>query len=201
MSDDVSGRNNRFSHAVAELPSWKKRLLSLTLVAALLGGGARLATMAAAKPRVEASPTTTPVVVNEAMPSGSSGFVNARATASSEAAIDAPVQTDAPEPSRTEFYSGWVFRIGLSIFIGIVIGTVFRMFIKTMAVLTAVVVTAIVVLSYFKVINIDFTTMKDNYESFAGWAQGQVGRLKDVVMASLPSTTSAAVGFFLGFKR
>jgi len=75
------------------------------------------------------------------------------------------------------------------------------MFIKSMAVLAAIVAVTITGLSYFKVLNIDFTKMKTHYDSATSWAKDQTVRLKDVVMGALPSTTMAAVGFFLGFKK
>jgi uncharacterized membrane protein (Fun14 family) len=202
MSDDISGRHNhRFSGAVAELPTWKKRLLAIALVAALLGGGGHLATLLSAEPRPAATTPAGEVVVNDVPPGGASGFVGQHGPSSADAAGTPPVQTDAPARSWTEALSGWVFRVGLSIFAGVVIGTIFRMFIKTMAALAALVVGAIVVLSYFKVLPIDFATMRTNYDSFAGWAQGQIGGLKDAVMNTLPSAMSATVGFFLGFKK
>jgi uncharacterized membrane protein (Fun14 family) len=70
-----------------------------------------------------------------------------------------------------------------------------------MAVVAALALAAFAALSYFKVLHIDVTTMKQNYDSAFGWAQGQAGKIKDVVMAALPSATSAVVGFFFGFKK
>ncbi|HEV7299432.1 MAG TPA: FUN14 domain-containing protein [Tepidisphaeraceae bacterium] len=202
MTDEGSVQRHKLSHAVAELPSWKKRLLALAMMAALIGGGAQLATMFTATQRsVTETPPPARVEASERMPDGASGFLNGQPSSGSRTEVVHTVDIDEVELSHTERIAGWMFRVGLAVFVGVIVGTVFRMFIKTMAALAAIIVTAIVVLSYFKVINVDFTTMKDNYDSVAGWAQSQAVKLKDLVLAALPSTTSAAIGFFLGFKR
>ena len=202
MTDEGSVQRHKLSHAVAELPSWKKRLLALTMMAALIGGGAQLAMMVTAKQRpvAETSPPAR-VEASERMPDGASGFLNGQPSGGSAQSEPAAAPVADVELSRTERIAGWMFRVGLAVFVGVVVGTIFRMFIKTMAALAAIIVTAIVVLSYFQVINVDFSTMKANYESAAAWAKGEAVKLKDLVLAALPSTTSAAIGFFLGFKR
>jgi uncharacterized membrane protein (Fun14 family) len=209
MTDNAGSR--RVAMAVAEMPSWKKRLLMLTLTAGLVGGGAKVATMFTERASDRAATTqgvsvsaTPPATSAGSQPGNSSGFVGSQSTGANAGKTDRtqPVATTTePELSMTAKVSSWVARIGLSVFAGLVIGTIFRMFVKTMAVIAAVAIAAIVALSYFKVINVDFTTMKENYDSFAGWAQGQAGKLKDAALAYLPSATSGLAGFVLGLKK
>lgn len=208
MTDNAGSR--RVAMTVAEMPSWKKRLLMLTLTAGLVGGGAKVATMFTERSTDRAATTQNiavmpaPANADGSQPGNSSGFVAGQSTGAAPMNADGtqPVTgTAEPEPSRTATVSTWVAKVGISVFIGLVVGTIFRMFVKTMAVISAVAIAAIVALSYFKVINIDFTTMKENYDTFAGWAQGQVGKLKDVTLAYLPAASSGVVGFVLGLKK
>ncbi len=208
MPDNAASR--RVAIAVAEMPSWKKRLMLLTMIAGILGGGAKLATMFTEKSSDQAAVSQNVEVSRTAAdgdtlrPENSSGFIGGRTDATNSpttAGTYSDTTTAAPEPSTTAKVSSWVAKIGLSIFVGLIVGTIFRMFVKTMAVIAAVAIAAIVALSYFQVINVDFTTMKENYDSFAGWAQAQVGKFKDVVLTSLPSAGSALAGFVLGLKK
>lgn len=206
MSDPSEARSRRFANAVVELPSWKKKILAVSLVAALVGGGAKGASMVFMRQETKQAQADSPNVQVKSsegsMSANSSGFAGSGSAATSADATTPPsATTTIPSPSFTERSSGWIFKLGLSIFVGVVFGTIFRMFIKSMAVLAAIVAVTITGLSYFKVLNIDFTKMKTHYDSATSWAKDQTVRLKDVVMGALPSTTMAAVGFFLGFKK
>ncbi len=96
---------------------------------------------------------------------------------------------------------GWMFRLGLSFVLGLVLGIFFRTFLKTMAVITAVLIGAIVVASYFNVLPVDFSKMRDNYDTAAGWLHGQADAIKGLAMTFLPSATAGGLGFFVGFLR
>ena len=123
---------------------------------------------------------------------------NKKALDQVEAAADDAETTALPWTGRL---GGWLARLGLSFAAGIVLGVFFRTFLKTMAAITAIVLTALVALSYFQVLNIDFTFMRQNYETFAGWLNSQAWQLKAAVGGVLPSTVATATGFFFGFRR
>jgi len=92
-------------------------------------------------------------------------------------------------------------RIGLSFFVGIVVGTIFRTFAKMAIGITALIAAAMAGLSYFHIFNVDFSSVQNEYQHGVSWLHDQAYRLKDVVFNALPSSTSAAVGFISGLKR
>jgi uncharacterized membrane protein (Fun14 family) len=201
--DETPEKKRRLANAVKELPSWKKKLLTFSLAVAVVGGGVKASSMILARqqpaPAAVSSKAGGSGQQGSDLPGVSSNFVGKTPARGSNTA-ESP-EPQAAEPTFTEKSSGWIFRLALSIFVGLIVGIFFRMFIKTMAVVAVLAVAGFAALSYFKVLHIDVTTLKDNYDSVAGWAQGQAGKIKDVVMAALPSTTSAFVGFFFGFKK
>ena len=101
----------------------------------------------------------------------------------------------------TEWFSTKGVRFGLSFLGGFAIGYAFRTFLKTMAVLTALAATSILLLSYFNVYNIDFSQVQDKWDSNSEWISTQASKLKDFLWTYLPSSTTAFVGFFIGMLR
>jgi uncharacterized membrane protein (Fun14 family) len=190
------------------LPSWKRKLLGVSLVVGLVGVGGEAATTllkrtAQPPPSTVAPASDGSTAAPRSMPSGSSGFVSGQPSA-------APTGTAAPSDSTaqatdkqtlTEKITPWLRRVGLSFFIGIVIGVVFRTFIKVTAGLVVVIGGIILALSYFHVLNIDMSSVQTQYSSATAWLGDQVSRLKDAVLHSLPSSSSAAAGFLSGFKK
>jgi uncharacterized membrane protein (Fun14 family) len=187
----------KFAGDLVGIAPWKKKLLALFLLVAAVGAVMRVP--AWINPP-EPDPAEQRVLAREgsAAPSESRGFVGSeqRTGESSTTADSAPGQL--PWTARL---GGWMAKLGLSFAGGLVLGVFFRSFLKTMAAITAVVVVGLVSLSYFEVLNIDFTTMRQNYDSFSSWISDQGYRFKDMIVAFLPSATSAAVGFFVGFIR
>jgi len=107
--------------------------------------------------------------------------------------------------SEVESWNQWLstrgVKIGLSFLGAFAIGYLFRTFLKTMAILTAMAVTALLLLSYFNVYNVDFTAVQEKWETNREWVTTQATKLKDVVWTYLPSSTVAFVGFFVGMLR
>ena len=185
------------------LSPWKKKLLGLFLVIAVVGGamwthatvtgGAK-----AGPPALMSGDDATP---NADLPPGSRGLLDGDGLARSSGE---PRVTEGEADAGLPWHGrlgGWLARLGISFAIGLVVGVFFRAFLKTMAAVTAVVVAGIACLSYFEVFDIDFGIMRQNYDTAAGWAGDQVGQVKDFVVNFLPSATAAAVGGFAGFLR
>jgi uncharacterized membrane protein (Fun14 family) len=196
MSDDEatqsSSERTSVRRAVKSMPRWKKSLIGLSLVLALVGGGAQIASAIGARSvreeaAGESAPQTTP---------GTSGLLPA-----GSAETSTPPEEVAPPPSPLQRMAPHLTRIGGSFFAALVLGMIFRTFIKTAAMITAGAAGLFFVLTYFNVLNLDVAGMQTQYDSVVGWVSTQAGRLKDVVFAALPSSTSAAAGFFVGFKR
>ena len=177
---------------------WKKKLLAVFLVLAAVGAAmwvpARLSRSMADDPEQREA------VRRDAVPPGASGFVAEGDRTGDGTVSTADSREEAPLPWQARL-GGWMAKLGLSFAGGLVLGVFFRSFLKTMAAITALVVVGIVALSYFEVINVDFTTMRQNYDSAAGWVTEQGYRFKDAITTFLPSAASAGVGFFVGFIR
>jgi uncharacterized membrane protein (Fun14 family) len=204
---------SQVSEALRMMPSWKRKLLGVSLVVGLAGAGGQLASSALkSNPAPTANNPTAPAAnVSPAdapptpAPSGASGFVSAtgRPAPQTDAPAASPGAASDPSPptTLTQRLTPWMTHVGLSFFVGIVVGLIFRIFMKMALGITALIAALIFALSYFHVLNIDMTAVKTEYASVSAWAGDQVARLKDLVMHALPSSSSAAVGFFAGFKR
>lgn len=214
----------RVGREMAALSGWKKALLGFFLVLAVAGAGlwvhGRL-NAETVQPSVSTADAESPRLSTEGSPSDgedftAQGFVSpntARTMRTTPTPGDGVASEDEPTVEPTEVaeptlqlpwtgrLGGWMVKLGLSFAVGLVLGVFFRTFLKTMAVVTAVAVAGIVGLSYFEILPIDFTTMRANYDTAAGWIGGQAERIRDVAMAFLPSATAGGFGFFVGFLR
>ena len=202
------------------VPKWKLAVLLAALAAAGVGAGVKVASgvgrnrasdaaradaaeVAAGGPAAKSAEKSS---AQSAAPPGRS-FVGSAAPRGdrSDPPAAAPV-ADAPAPSAdaptlTDTAATWLTAGGLSLFAGIVLGVMARSFVKTAAAVAAFLLIGTVVLSYFQVLPVDFATMKANYDSVSPWLTDHLGGLKNFVIAHLPSTTAATVGFLLGFLR
>ena len=186
----------KFAGELVGISPWKKKLLALFLLVAAVGAVMRVP--AWINPP-EPDPAEQRVLArDDAAPADSRGFVGSERRTGESSTTTEPAPPELPWTARL---GGWMAKLGLSFAGGLVLGVFFRSFLKTMAALTALVVVGLVGLSYFEVLNIDFTTMRQNYDSFSGWISDQGYRLKDMIVAFLPGATSAAFGFFVGFIR
>jgi uncharacterized membrane protein (Fun14 family) len=106
--------------------------------------------------------------------------------------------TTQPTPSAL---GEWSRRVGASVIIGFVIGWIFRTFLKLMALVTGLVLSAIVLLSYFNFTNIDLTKAEKQYKDSSSWVTDQAGKLKDGAMSHVHSTLGGVLGAFMGVRK
>lgn len=133
-----------------------------------------------------------------AVPQGS-GFVSSSGKAVS---TEKPkVEEVTPKQTWAQWTAPWATRLGFGFLGGFAVGFASRTFIKTMTIIVAVAGSVFLGLSYFNVLNIDFSRVETVYHSNADWLTTQADKLKDVIMAKLPSTTAAFAGLFVGFMR
>lgn len=132
-------------------------------------------------------------------PGGSSSYVSGTAPDASTTSVDQEI-TKLKE-SWTAWFSRHGAKLGFGFAGGFAIGFAFRTFIKTMASLTAIAVVVFGLLSYFKILNIDLSSVQKAWESNSDWILTQAGKLKDVAMSHLPSSTTGFAGMFMGMKR
>ena|SRR5688572_10104406 len=185
---------------VKSMPGWKRTLIGISLVLALVGAGAQITGGIARRDAVKEVEAQQPTGTSGQPPTGASGFV-ARGETTTEQTTPEPAEAVAPPPSQLQRMAPHLTKIGGSFFAALVLGTLFRMFIKTAAMVTAAVAGIYFALTYFNVVDLDMDGIKTQYDSASGWVMAQAGNLKDVVFKALPSSTSVAAGFFVGMKR
>ena len=105
------------------------------------------------------------------------------------------------QPSEPSALGSWARRVGTAVLIGFLVGWIFRTFLKIMASITALVLGAIVLLSYFNVSNVDLTAAKTTYKDTSSWVTDQAGRLRTAAMSHVHSTLGTALGLFIGARK
>lgn len=113
---------------------------------------------------------------------------------------ETPVVTEGSK-SLAEWASSQGVQLGLSFLLGFATGYAFRMFLKTMTILTVLSVTVVALLSYFNLYNIDLTVVEHQWQTHREWVTTQAGKLKDWIGHYLPSTSAGFVGFLVGMLR
>jgi uncharacterized membrane protein (Fun14 family) len=185
-----------FAAHVATMPRWHKMVLLLGVVLAIAGGIGWMTTHSTSDTGTRVTTVNTPTAQT---PPGSSGFVDGR-NAPADTTTTTTVVTAEP-PSLVARLSPNATRIGGSVVAGFMLGWIFRAFLKTMAFFALLAGAALMALSYFGVINVDLSSAREHYASVMHWLSDQGMRLKDVVIAHLPSSSGGAVGAYLGFRR
>jgi uncharacterized membrane protein (Fun14 family) len=170
-------------------PLWKKLLLTVSLLVTL--GGGVLWGLSAMEAKTQ--PTTAPSNGDwSRVPVGRS-FLPSTAEISTAAA-------EQIEDWRAQWGPGLV-RFGISFAVGFMAGFAFRQFLKTLAILLAVGVVALIGLSLTNVINIDLSEASTKYEGTLSWLGEQATRVKDTVISRVPATVAGVLGFVVGFLR
>ena len=220
MSDNVKPSPlKRVGREMVELSTWKKALLALFLCIAAVGGGmwvhgqmntfeeVETVQKTVERPR-DAARDGPRLSVDGATGPSASMFDSSSSTGDRADDEDGGTVTETVEEDVlvtklpwTGRLGTWMVRLGISFALGLVVGVFFRTFLKTMAVISAVAIAAIVGLSYFEMLPIDFTTMRTNYDNASEWVGGRAGEIKEMAMAFLPSATAGGFGFFVGFLR
>lgn len=164
------------------MPGWGLALLVGFLLLAAVGAALRVAT-----------PAPEPVVESFDGEAGT-GFLPRS---------DAPMPEPAPLTwqQRLHELSPILMRVGLVFAVGFVIGYAFRSFLKTAAMLAAVAVVGLLVLSWTGILHVDMTTMQERYHDTAAWLAGETQRLLEHMLTHVPSTLSGIAGAITGFLR
>jgi uncharacterized membrane protein (Fun14 family) len=190
-SAQPASRRGRLADQVARVPPWNRRLLWLALLLVAVGVAGQVVARVGSRATAETTETTAAPDAPHAV----------RAFGTSDRSADeSTAATPADQPWWARL-SPAMTKVGVSFIVGFLVGWVFRAFLKGMLLLTLVVVGGLFALSYFGVLNIDFTAARESYDSAMQWLTAQGTRLKDVVMAHLPSSGGGAVGAFLGLRR
>ena len=92
-----------------------------------------------------------------------------------------------------------LWRMGLGFFVMFVIGYAFRQFVKTMAVIAALLLAAVGVAAYLGAFELGH--FRQNLTHSTGWAMDQVAGLKDLILKFAAASLSGTAGFVIGFMR
>jgi len=130
-------------------------------------------------------------------PPGRSGFVGSAPPITETKTV---VET-APEPTTVDKISSPATKLGVSLVLGFIVGFVFRMFVKTMTVLTILVVAGLGALSYYGILDIDTQQVEEKGRTFVDWITREGGRIKDLVLGHIPHSAGGVVGSWIGFRR
>jgi uncharacterized membrane protein (Fun14 family) len=183
--------HEHFAAHVKTMPRWHKAVLVMGVVLALAGGAGWV--MGRNEGDGKAARVTT---TGSPAPVGSSKFIDDNGAGSSPTST-----TGQSAPGMISRLSPNATRIGVSVLAGFVLGWLFRAFLKTMAFFLMLAIAILAALSYFGVLNVDFTSAREHYASALHWLGDQTTRLKDLVISHLPSSGGGALGAFLGFRR
>lgn len=176
------------------LSGWKKLLLVLSFVIAILGTvGTVIGYVRGRSPeRVQAQQTVEQIRSNVAP--------GASLTPEQQARLDqATQQMRAAGHWFYEKTAPHLARIGFGFFIAFILGYAFRQFIKTMGILAAVVLVAAGVAAYLGYL--DLSRFRDNLTASTGWVSDQLTGAKDVILKFIGASLSGTVGFIIGFTR
>lgn len=195
MSDasHATAPRSGFIGSLTSMPFWQKAVLGAAMTLGIAGAGAQLAS----GPTPPPPPAPTAPETSSAAPEGSRGFVAGQPQATPTQQQQAPQ----PEPTWVQSVSPVATKSGLGFVGAFLIGWAFRVFIKTMAVITALGVAILFALSYFNVINIDMSAAKQQWSSVSEFLTTQAGNLKDLLITHLPASSASAAGFTVGLCR
>lgn len=184
-----------FLKDLVALPAGHKWILIIAALAAGLGWS-HMAMAPAASPALPGRSTSTTLPA----PSAGNGFV---ATSNNNAPTGNTSTAPTPAPSQgvQSILASWARHMGSSVIVGYVVGWAFRVFLKVMSSITFVVVALFAGLSYFNIMNVDFTPVERDYTSTRSWVIAQGTHAKDAAMAHLGSPVGGAMGMFLGCRR
>ena len=187
---------------VRVMPGWQKGALVLAVLCGLVGGVYQ-AYVHFTKPRTVTTTVvaTRPASASDAPADGSgrSSFLGDNRSGRAEV-ITTTVEKQR-EPTTTETASQWMTRIGGSLVLGFIVGFIFRMFVKTMTMLTILVVGGIMALKYFNILNVDTQAVEERGRTFLEWLTREGDLFKDAVVKHIPSAGSGLVGTWIGFRR
>jgi uncharacterized membrane protein (Fun14 family) len=192
----------RFFAHVSAMPVWQKVVLVVAILLACLGGSAWAMSHFNGGTKTTTTVTTTAKAPSGARtPAGSSSFIDEHSTPTPSDSSTTTTTEEKKPQGLIEQFSPATTRIGVSVVAGFVFGWLFRAFLKTMTFFVLIVAALLAGLSYFGVLNVDFSAAREHYASAVHWLTDQGERLKAVLLSHLPSSGGGALGAYMGFRR
>jgi uncharacterized membrane protein (Fun14 family) len=205
-ADSPTGQPLRWKNAPEQflahlvvMPRWHKMVILIAGAMAVLGTAGQLV----ARFRQPAPQAPAPAVVQPQSSGGHSSFVDDSARPADQTAPQQPAATPADDTILGRL-SPHATKIGLSVVLGFIVGWLCRAFLKTMALLTMVVIGGLWLLSHFGILHFaqgDVDRLREKSAEAASWLEQHARQLKDMAIAHLPSTSGGTFGALLGFRR
>jgi len=195
----TSSRSTQRKKKFAPLPRWKKVLLGVA--GALLVGGLGLKAYELTRPDGPAPGSPE----NAAMqPAPASSLVDGWKWPREPELPPKPEPDEGRNTASEDLPTAWsgaLTKGGFSFLVAFCIGYALRAFFKISALVLGVVALAIFALSYFGVLQVDWTTLETYFDRAAKVVKEEGGGLTNFVTGSLPSAGMAGLGLFTGFKK
>jgi uncharacterized membrane protein (Fun14 family) len=164
------------------MPAWHRHVLLAAMGLAVIGTIGRV--------RQFVQSASSPGSATTATPHG--GFPNGTPADSPE------VPASAVQPW---YLSPRFLSFGASVLAGFLIGWAIRLFVKTTVLVGLALAAVFGVLSHIHLMNVDFTSVQQQYSGALRWLSDQASRLKDVAIAHLPVHAGGLLGVLMGFQR
>ncbi len=200
MTEQISAVPGRLHQAVKQ-PRWKLNVLVLAVLMCVAGAVGQFTGRGDVTLRQLGTLGRTVESKAEPLPGAARSVVGDAGSTMRDSGAMQKAQEIAHDPTWRDRLAHGATRLGFSLAIGVVLGVIGRIFLR-ITVVGALLLAAIVAgMSYFHIINIDLTPVKEGVEHSEGWLADQAGRLKAVVLDALPSTGAGVFGFIMGFKK
>lgn len=186
-------RGSRVRRQFYALAGWKKALLVLALVMTIAGVIGSMTSVVKGKP---------PEVKQAQVKVEELNVVGQRSSLTPEQARQLESAKAKVDSVKHWFYdqtAPQLWRIGLGFFIAFVLGFMARQFLKTMAMLAALLVVLVGVAIYFG--KLESGSVKSDLATGTGWVMERLDSMKSVLLKFAGTSLSGTAGFVIGFLR
>ena len=183
------------------MPGWKVGLLVVSLIVGVIGAGAYFTARNLNQGKTVTVQQTVPAHPGTAGQTAvpGSGFMGSGAPSDPPQTTTTTTTVAAP-PSMTEQYAPLLAKVGFSFFVGLIVGTISRTFLKLAALLGVLIVGLVAAAHYFN-FDLNLSGVQSQANQASTWVQGQMMQLWGTIKTHLPSAGSATAGFVFGMKR
>ncbi len=215
MTDDMASRTSKprkNPRKKPEITRWKRMLLIGAMAFVALGIGLRVAGRAdeGATSETSTAPANGPATPGATVPgaggepSGSTGLEGAANSlvedGQSLTGKSPAAQSPAPASEEDSGWSPFFLRNGFSFLVAFAIGFAARVWLKITMMVLGTILIGVFALSYFGVLEVDWSTMGKVWDGIAGRIGEEMKDFKGFVTGSLPQTGMGTLGLIAGFK-
>jgi uncharacterized membrane protein (Fun14 family) len=112
----------------------------------------------------------------------------------------APPVEAIPPHTGDLFSTGLFLKLGFSFVVGLAVGFALKVAFKIALVVGGLLLITLFGLQYSGVIEVNWSGMESNYDSFVDWLAAYAGALRDFMAGNLSSAASFTAGLLLGLR-